>query len=131
MTENQIANFITDMQDQGLPEPETEYRFDAVRKWRFDFAWPADFVAVEVQGGIYTGGRECAVRELSRDMEKINAAQLLGWIVLLATPRQLATLQFAELVRDAVAIHRQDVSVWAEDYVVGIPRGMLLPFTRK
>ena len=131
MTESQIANFVTDMQDQGLPAPATEYRFDAVRKWRFDFAWPADFVAVEVQGGIYTGGRHVRGDGAERDMEKINAAQLQGWIVLLATPRRLATLEFAELVKDAVGIHRQDVSVWADDYVVGIPRGMILPFTAK
>ena len=30
--------------------PQREYRFDDVRKWRFDFAWPSLMFAVEVEG---------------------------------------------------------------------------------
>jgi hypothetical protein len=35
----------------GLPEPIREYRFAPSRRWRFDFAWPAAMLAVEVEGG--------------------------------------------------------------------------------
>lgn len=34
-----------------------EHRFHPARRWRFDFAWPELLFAVEVEGGIWTGGR--------------------------------------------------------------------------
>lgn len=34
-----------------LDGAEQEYQFDAVRGWRFDFAWPALRIAAEVDGG--------------------------------------------------------------------------------
>lgn len=37
----------------GLPAPTPEYAFHHSRKWRFDYAWPAVNVALEVQGGQY------------------------------------------------------------------------------
>lgn len=56
-----------------------EYRFDAERKWRFDFAWPDKKVAVEVDGGRWKpgGGRHAS----DADMEKTNRATELGWRV--------------------------------------------------
>lgn len=71
------------------PDPEPEYRFDAVRKWRFDFAWPMQHVAVEVDGGQWApgGGRHGS----DRDREKINAAAVQGWRVMHFSPKQLDT----------------------------------------
>ena len=66
----------------GLPEPEREYRFDAVRKFRLDFAWPALKLGVEVEGGIYRGGGHTHVKDLKRDMEKSNLLTLAGWRLL-------------------------------------------------
>ena len=42
--------------DGPKPEPELEYRFHPFRKWRFDFAWPEQKVAVEMEGGVFIGG---------------------------------------------------------------------------
>jgi len=39
--------------DCGLPEPVVEHLFEVGRKFRFDFAWPAQRVALEVQGGLF------------------------------------------------------------------------------
>ena len=39
-----------------LPEPEREYRFAPPRRWRFDFAWPAAMLALEVEGGVWSTG---------------------------------------------------------------------------
>jgi hypothetical protein len=36
---------------------EFEHRFHPVRRWRFDAAFPARKVAVELDGGIFAAGR--------------------------------------------------------------------------
>lgn len=65
-----------------LPKPEREFRFAAPRRWRFDFAWPDRKLAVEVEGGIWAAGRHNRPLGMMADMEKYNAATLLGWRVL-------------------------------------------------
>lgn len=62
----------------GAPRPVREYRFHPVRKWRFDMAWPAVKLAVEIDGR----GRHQTVVGVRRDTEKINEAIKLGWRVL-------------------------------------------------
>ena len=66
---------------------EREYRFAPPRRWRFDFAWPAARVAVEVDGGRWKagGGRHAS----SGDYEKIRAAVLLDWRVLRYTSAEV------------------------------------------
>ena len=66
----------------GVPEPVREHRFDAVRRWRFDFSWPWAKVAVEVEGGTWSGGRHTRPSGFAADLEKYNAAALAGWRVL-------------------------------------------------
>lgn len=59
-----------------------EYLFHPTRRWRFDFAWPAERIAVEVDGGQWlqgTGHNSGTGRE--RDAEKDAEALLLGWKV--------------------------------------------------
>ena len=62
------------------------------RRWSVDLCWPERRVAVELQGGIWaqrkdpvTGKRLGSAhtgRGHERDMEKLNALQIAGWIVL-------------------------------------------------
>ena len=73
----------------GLPEPVPEYRFHPLRKWRFDYAFPLHRVAVEIDGGLWTQGRHNRAAGYIADMEKLNAAALLGFRVLRYTPQQL------------------------------------------
>ena len=91
---------------------ETEYRFHDVREWRFDIAIPRLRVAIEYNGHGQTGrnskfglkacnlqalsdseklkeiakknhfGRHASIIGMSKDCEKLNQAQALGWIVL-------------------------------------------------
>lgn len=61
--------------------PDAEHRFHPERKWRFDFAWPEAKLAIEVNGG-GSRGRHNTVMGATRDAEKLNAAQTLGWAVL-------------------------------------------------
>lgn len=59
-----------------------EHRFHPPRRWRFDFAWPEIYLAVEVEGITYEGGRHQRVQGYEDDCEKYNRAQMLGWRVL-------------------------------------------------
>ena len=72
----------------GTP-PKFEHRFDPERRWRFDFAWPEYFIAVEVDGGAWTRGRHTRGKGFIADCEKLNAAVLAGWKVLRFTPQQI------------------------------------------
>lgn len=63
-------------------EPQREHRFHPTRKWRFDFAWPEQQTAVEIEGGVWTRGRHVSPKGFLADLEKYNAAASLGWSVL-------------------------------------------------
>lgn len=73
----------------GLAEPVPEYRFHPHRKWRADYAWPMHRVIVEIDGGAWSGGRHTRGAGFVADLEKLNAAALLGYAVLRYTPQQL------------------------------------------
>ena len=60
---------------------EPEYRFHPDRRWRFDFADPARKIAVECEGGTWTGGRHVRGDGFQKDCEKYNEAARLGWRV--------------------------------------------------
>jgi very-short-patch-repair endonuclease len=59
-----------------------EYKFHSKRKWRFDIVLISYKIAIEYEGGTFKGGRHVRGKGYSRDCEKYNAAQKLGWIVL-------------------------------------------------
>lgn len=80
----------------GLPAPEREYRFSPHRRFRFDFAWPAVKVALEVDGGTWIGGRHTSGAGYQRDVEKMNLAALTGWLVVRATK---------DMVKDGTAVN--------------------------
>ena len=75
----------------GWPEMVPEYRFHATRKWRFDFAFPDQKVAVEIEGVTYSGkgGRHQRAQGYEKDCVKYNEANLDGWCLLRFTPRQI------------------------------------------
>jgi very-short-patch-repair endonuclease len=73
----------------GIPTPETEVRFHATRRWRFDYAWRDQHIAVEIEGAIWTGGRHTRGSGFVRDMEKYNEAGRLGWRVFRFSPQEL------------------------------------------
>ena len=65
-----------------LPDPVREHKFHPQRRWRFDFAWPDKWLAVEVEGGVWNGGRHTRGKGFTDDCEKYNNAAVLGWMVL-------------------------------------------------
>ena len=77
-----LLRIETDIRAATAEEPEREYVFHPPRRWRFDFAWPARRLALEVDGGIWIGGRHITGVGLREDHRKFNAAVLDGWRVL-------------------------------------------------
>lgn len=79
-----------------------EYKFHPVRKWRFDYALPSALVALEVEGGVWTGGRHISPKGFLNDVEKYNTATLMGWAVYRTTPAELYTSKTLNLLKTAV-----------------------------
>ena len=77
----------------GFPDPATELVFHPKRKWRLDYAWPTRMIAVEIHGGIHSGGRHTRGRGFVEDRAKMNEATLLGWTVLEVTPEHIKSGQ--------------------------------------
>jgi very-short-patch-repair endonuclease len=86
----------------GLPAPEREHRFDAIRRWRLDFAWPAFMVAAEVEGLTREGGRHQRMAGFEKDAEKYTAAQLAGWTLLRFTSRMVRSAQAIRVIEIAL-----------------------------
>ena len=79
----------------------TEHKFHPVRRWRFDFANIPAMVAIEVEGGQWSGGRHTRGSGYSADCEKYNEAQLCGWVVFRLTG-EMITVTNLERIRDFI-----------------------------
>lgn len=80
-----------------------EHKFHPTRKWRFDYAIPAHKIAIEVEGGVWTGGRHTSPKGFLNDMEKYNTATIMGWRLLRTTPDRLCSNETLQMVRDIIA----------------------------
>lgn len=85
---------------------EREFRF-CERRWRFDFAWPREKVALEIHGGVWTGGRHVRGKGIIGDMDKSNRAVLMGWRVLTVTPEMVETGAALRLVESVLELFAQ------------------------
>jgi hypothetical protein len=90
----------------GLPTPQLEYRFHPERKWRFDFAFPRPLnpVALEVDGGIWINGGHNRGAQIKKDWEKRNTAAAMGWRIVYVEPRDLCTVETAEILKQCLGI---------------------------
>ena len=66
----------------GLTGYVREYRAIPGRRYRFDFCWVKERLAVEIQGGTYSRGAHARPLGIKRDYEKGNLAIKYGWRVL-------------------------------------------------
>lgn len=87
---NGPAELARKLKIAGIIPPIGEYIFHETRLWRFDLAWPDPKIAIEVQGGFAVLGAHARIIGAMRDMEKHNAAILLGWRLFYFTPQQIA-----------------------------------------
>lgn len=81
--------------------PETEVKFHPIRRWRFDYAFPEKKLAVEIDGGLWQYGRHNRASGRIKDMEKENAAAVLGWRILYFTPQQAKKTETYKLIAQA------------------------------
>lgn len=80
-----------------------EFKFHPKRRWRFDYAIPEHRIALEVEGGVWTGGRHTRPQGFLGDIEKYNTATLMGWRVFRTTPDDLLRTATLNLLKSAIS----------------------------
>lgn len=68
-----------------------EFQFNTTRKWRADFHIKNTKLLIEVEGGIWSGGRHTRGKGYLGDMEKYNAATMMGYQVLRFSTEQVTS----------------------------------------
>ena len=96
------ATLALHMRTAGL-NPEHEFQFHPLRRWRFDFAFPSQKIAIECEGGIWTNGRHVRGSGFEKDAEKYNAAVIAGWRVLRFTGRMIQSGEALAQIEAALA----------------------------
>ena len=97
------AAFMDYCEANELPVPIAEHRFAAPRRFRFDYAWLEERLALEVNGGVWSGGRHTRGGGFIRDMEKATIAAGLGWRMIYCQPEDLCTQSTLDAIRAALA----------------------------
>ena len=87
--QSRVAVFLSLLKQRGLPHPHREFRFEPSRRWRADYCWPERGIILEVEGGVWTGGRHTRGSGFLKDAEKYNHAATLGYRVVRVTPSTL------------------------------------------
>lgn len=93
---------LVHLQALGISPPAREYRFHPVRRWRFDWAWPVEKVALEYEGGTFTDGDHVRGPGYEKDCEKYSEAAIFGWCVIRVTNNMVADGRAADLVERAL-----------------------------
>lgn len=94
--------FRAALRASGLPIPTPEFAFAEGRKFRWDYAWVPQKVALEQQGGIWVRGAHGRGTGIVRDIEKFSLGAALGWRLLLVEPKDLCSAHNLNLIRMAL-----------------------------
>jgi very-short-patch-repair endonuclease len=86
----------------GIDDFVQQYKFHPTRNWKADFAWPEQKIIAEVHGGTWIGGRHVRGEGFKKDREKMNEAQLLGWLVLEFTGDEVKNASAVNVIARAV-----------------------------
>lgn len=89
LTSSLEENFAWQLNVLNLKGWVREYRWHPSRRFRFDFAWPEQKVAVEIEGGIWNGGKHGRGSGILKDCEKRSLAAVEGWLVLSVAPNHV------------------------------------------
>ena len=101
------AIFLQQLDLTGLPKPIEEHTFHPTRRWRLDFCWLNEKIAMEYHGifGAHKAGHQ-AMAKLMRDYEKSNEANLLGWTYLVITAQTVQNGQALQWLERALKLRR-------------------------
>lgn len=96
------AKFALYWRSLNGPPLEREFRFDAQRKWRADFAHLDSRTLIEIEGGIHVagGGRHNRAAGFIADAEKYCEAFLAGWNVVRLTKAQITAPDVERLISE-------------------------------
>lgn len=94
------AALVKQLEWEMRPAPVPQYRAVAERRWKWDLAWPAHNLLVEVDGGQYTGGRHQRPGRwgADNDAEKQSTAAALGWVTMRFTRKMIEDSRAVELI---------------------------------
>lgn len=100
-----IDDLTIQLKVTGLPPPVREHRFDVTRRWRFDLAWVAQRLAVEVEGGTWGQGpsRHTTPAGYEADCIKYAEAAIQGWCVIRVTAKMIQDGRALEVITRALA----------------------------
>ena len=83
--------------DMGGPDLAMEHKFHPERRWRFDFAHIKERVAIECEGGTWSGGRHTRGRGFEEDARKYFEAEMMGWTVFRLTSKMVKAPTLARI----------------------------------
>ena len=87
-------------------EIKPEHSFYPGRRWRIDFAIVDLKIGIEIEGGVFSGGRHTRGAGFVADIEKYNSAATLGWVILRFTPQDLNKITTFETVKKVVELKK-------------------------
>jgi very-short-patch-repair endonuclease len=76
-----VAEFEQVWRGLNGPTLTPEYRFHSTRQWRADYAHIESLTIIEIDGGVWSGGRHNRGQGYIDDCRKLNAAAALNWTV--------------------------------------------------
>src|SRR4030042_2050781 len=79
--------------------PVKEYKFHLKRKWRFDYAFIEQKIAIEYEGIFSTKSRHLNLTGYMKDCEKYSEAAILGWRIIRITAQMLRNGMAFDLIR--------------------------------
>jgi very-short-patch-repair endonuclease len=97
-----MSFFCDKIKEDTSFDVEKEYKFHTSRKWRMDYAIVELKICIEIDGGVWINGRHNRGAGYIKDMEKLNNAAMLGWVVLRFTPEQKFEYKTFEIIKNTI-----------------------------
>lgn len=82
-----------------------EFKFHPKRRWKFDYCYTREKLAIEIEGGIWIRGRHNSPKGFKKDMDKYNHATLLGYRLLRFAPDELMRAKTHDLIKECLEQH--------------------------
>jgi very-short-patch-repair endonuclease len=99
--------FAAQLRMSGIAGWEQEAVLVPGRLWRFDFAWIAERVAVEIDGATWANGRHNRGGGIEEDCAKVSYAAARGWRVLRFTRKMIESGVGIRLIEEALAFGKE------------------------